>query len=349
MTNGDRVAETDATLTPARRLLLAAIMGAIVCIFLCLTGLLNVAFGALASLPLLPFFIVIFEREHSRHTAMSTILAASWAALALAALTLTISVAALSGPAFDVGLSGIPFFTCLALFYLYARNLWLAILLDRQGVETPITGGWATPGPADGPDFYHYRYLEDQQGRAYLPTFKVDSAVVVYLPRNPAIHRLVRYRSVRDQQIEVGDVADRLLPLAILALLVFMFVVVAPAYLASQPPHAVEQPTADPGILQPIHHTEYGETGRGGPKTFELYVPYKSVLIVSGQEVDGQEGGMLRAYSGDRQITLTVTNGFYMIVPREYAEEEWCRLLEKAERLDWPRGTQAPLEGWTCE
>ena len=107
--------------------------------------------------------------------------------------------------------------------------------------------------------------------------------------------------------------------------------------------------TAERYTFQPVHATKYQETGRGGPKTWELYVPYKSVLIAGGPQVDGQDGGVLRAYSGDRQITLTVTNGFYLIVPREYAEEEWCRLLERAEQLDWACGTQEPLEGWSCE
>jgi hypothetical protein len=72
-------------------------------------------------------------------------------------------------------------------------------------------------------------------------------------------------------------------------------------------------------------------------------------LIVSGLEVNGVYGGVFRAYAGDQLVKLTITNGFYMLVPAEYAEYEWCKLLKKADLLGWARNIQEPLEGWSCE
>lgn len=97
---------------------------------------------------------------------------------------------------------------------------------------------------------------------------------------------------------------------------------------------------------QVAHPSFYAETGIKSTKTWELDVPEDSVLIAGGVVVNGVTGGVYRAWPGDQEVIVAVTNGFVLVVEEPWAEAEFCFRLSQAEQFGWAHAHEEMLPAW---
>lgn len=120
--------------------------------------------------------------------------------------------------------------------------------------------------------------------------------------------------------------------------------IATPAPTATPKPAIVAVP-APPAA--PAPERQYGETGKGDrTQTWILTIPSGWVLIVGGYIVDGVLGGVYKAWDEGQKVTVTVTDGFYRIVPAAEGPGEFCTRLRQAREMGWAHSTAKPLPGW---
>lgn len=117
--------------------------------------------------------------------------------------------------------------------------------------------------------------------------------------------------------------------------------------------YPVESPTPTPAEPQPAApatiepERPYDQTGKGETRRWTLSVPSDWVLIVGGYRIEGRkEEGVYKAYGGDQKVTVTVTDGFYRMVPAEAGHSEFCNRVRQARQMGWALSVMEPLPGW---
>lgn len=98
--------------------------------------------------------------------------------------------------------------------------------------------------------------------------------------------------------------------------------------------------------IAPAERLAYYETGRDKTQTWNLRLPAGTTLVYGGYAVDGFSGGIYGAIAGPADITLTIRDGFAVLVPEERGREEYCFRIEQARQHAWAMGTQRPLSKW---
>jgi len=102
------------------------------------------------------------------------------------------------------------------------------------------------------------------------------------------------------------------------------------------------------------HPTWYAETGRtvdnqAKTVTWTIDIIEGTILIVGGYEVNGQSGGVYKAWAGAQSVQVTVTDGFALLIQDAWAEEEFCFRIGEAEKYGWAHSVVEPLAGWNCQ
>lgn len=121
-----------------------------------------------------------------------------------------------------------------------------------------------------------------------------------------------------------------------------------------EPPVVAE---AEPTVVSPTevglppqpqirHPSWYDETGVSNTKSWTLTVPSGSILIVGGFIVDGSSNGVYKAWPGGQEVTVTVTDGFALVITNEWAEAEFCFRVAQAKEFGWAHEHIQPLEEW---
>lgn len=96
------------------------------------------------------------------------------------------------------------------------------------------------------------------------------------------------------------------------------------------------------------HPSFYQETGIQKTRTWSVPVDSDKVMIVGGYTVDGQGGGVYKAYTGGQTVNVTITDGFVSVVLAKWGNNEWCFRIAQAVQYGWAHGTELPLAGWVC-
>jgi hypothetical protein len=97
-----------------------------------------------------------------------------------------------------------------------------------------------------------------------------------------------------------------------------------------------------PTQQQQRHPTVYEETRVSSvPVTFDLDVPVGYIAIVGGWEVDGVDNGVYRAFGPGHQ-TVTIVDGFALLIEEEWGQAEFDFRVEQAEQLGWAHNTVDP-------
>lgn len=107
------------------------------------------------------------------------------------------------------------------------------------------------------------------------------------------------------------------------------------------PEHGDEEPQ-----VQEVHPSLYVETGTEGTRTWKLTASDDEVVIIGGWAVDGADGGVYRAIHGPVEASVTVTDGFALIIVEEWAQNEFCFRIDQAEQYGWAHSTEQPLPIW---
>lgn len=118
-------------------------------------------------------------------------------------------------------------------------------------------------------------------------------------------------------------------------------------------PTATAQPVGQPDYGQPPqpyigHPSWYQETGIGQTKNWTIPVEADNVLVVGGFKVDGRDGGVYKAWFGGQTVTVSVTDGFALVIAKEWARDEFCFRVNQAKEFGWAHKYVEPLPGWTA-
>ena len=116
------------------------------------------------------------------------------------------------------------------------------------------------------------------------------------------------------------------------------------------PAVAAPQNTATSAPPQPQlrHPTQYLETGVGNAKSWTFQLGADEVLIVGGFAVDGVDGGVYKAWQGSQEVTVSVTDGFALVIADEWARDEFCFRVGQAVQYGWAHKYVEPLTGWSA-
>lgn len=119
-----------------------------------------------------------------------------------------------------------------------------------------------------------------------------------------------------------------------------------PAVAAPAPQVAPTPVKESPGPPPPQLEPSYRETGKGQTQVWTLAVGADKVLIVGGYRVDGRGPGVYKAYQGGQTVTVTVTDGFVLIVEAGFAPQQFCFRVGQARQYGWDHSIVEPLPGW---
>lgn len=119
-----------------------------------------------------------------------------------------------------------------------------------------------------------------------------------------------------------------------------------PAVAAPAPQVAPTPVKESPGPPPPQLEPSYRETGKGQTRVWTLVVGADKVLIVGGYRVDGRGPGVYKAYQGGQTVTVTVTDGFVLIVEAGFAPQQFCFRVGQARQYGWDHSIVEPLPGW---
>lgn len=97
----------------------------------------------------------------------------------------------------------------------------------------------------------------------------------------------------------------------------------------------------DPELYVP-HPLSYQETGVQGTVSWKIEVLSETTLIVGGWSVDGQDGGVYKAIHGPKTVSVKVADGFYSIVPDQWAQSEWDFRIGEAVKYGWAHAHETP-------
>lgn len=129
-------------------------------------------------------------------------------------------------------------------------------------------------------------------------------------------------------------------------------------------PVSEAKPTAVPATLSPVstptlvaplppapqtqvrHPSWYEETGVGRTKTWNVEVPEGATLIIGGFAVDDIKGGVYKAWAGPAKVTVTVTDGFGLVIKNDWAKQEFEFRVAQAKTNNWAHNTVQPLPTW---
>ncbi len=121
-----------------------------------------------------------------------------------------------------------------------------------------------------------------------------------------------------------------------------------PPSVVEAPPAATTQPVGQPPQPQQRHPTQYLETGVGNTKSWSFNIAPDEVLIAGGWAVDGTSSGVYKAWPGSQSVTTSVTDGFALLIKKEWARDEFCFRVAQAVQYNWAHGTVTPLPGWNA-
>jgi len=100
-----------------------------------------------------------------------------------------------------------------------------------------------------------------------------------------------------------------------------------------EPPQTTEHGSNSQNYVP--HPNFYVETGvQGQEYTWTLVVHDNEVGIVGGWSVDKQDQGTYKAF-GPGTYTITIVDGFALIIEEKWAKEEWLFRLEQAKQYGW--------------
>ena len=93
------------------------------------------------------------------------------------------------------------------------------------------------------------------------------------------------------------------------------------------------------------HPSFYQETGPGKTAILSFKVNPGEVGIIGGYCVEGICDGVYKAVK-DGIYHPKVTDGFVLVIPEEFAQEEFCYRIHLAEKNNWARSHLEPLIEW---
>lgn len=124
-----------------------------------------------------------------------------------------------------------------------------------------------------------------------------------------------------------------------------------PTPTATLPPTEEVPPNqSQPPQTQERHPSLYVETGVGQTRVWRFSLAEGEVLIIGGWKVDDQEQGVYQAVAGPAEISVSVTDGFAIVVAKQWAHQEFCFRVKQAKEYGWAHEHVRGLPDWEpCE